>query len=309
MRIVFTSCCDPVHDDRQRAWDSVRQLAPQHIVLLGDNIYMDYLFSQHLNARQVRKLGPEAFARKMHGSYARQWQVASFRAAVAGARVHAIWDDHDFAWNNSRGGGPDDGRDFVPADRRRISRALFQQFREALSDKPEHYPPYPLGAATGLPDLGGIHTHADLQAGVRLHLLDGRSFRQESGELLGAAQRQYFEGSWLPRPGLNLVASGVTLERDWSRFGDDLQWLRRQAQAHRLLVLSGDIHELQFSDEFGLPEATASAMAQPKFAGFGNKRTDAFGVLDVHAQRLVISLRQRDQEVLRREIDLVDWPY
>lgn len=309
MRIVFTSCCDALHDDEQRAWKEVRALAPRHIVLLGDNIYMDYKFSsKHLNDKQVRKLPPEAFARKMHTHYAGQWSVKNFRAALAGAQMHAIWDDHDFAWNNSRGAGGDDGRTFVPADRRRLSRALFQQFRDALAAQPDDYPAYPLGDPAAVADLGGIHAYTDLAAGVRLHLLDGRSCRRHRGDLLGEDQRRFFGGAWLPAPGLNLVASGGTLEDDWRDF-DDLAWLRQQARTHRILVLSGDIHEVRLSDKYGIPEATASAMAQPRFAGWGKKRTQAFGVLDVEPQRLVISLRAAGQELARREIDRVNWPY
>lgn len=308
MRIVFTSCCDPLYDGEQRAWDEVRSLGPQHIVLLGDNIYMDFKFSKHLNARQVRKLKVADFARRMHASYASQWAVASFRSAIAGAHVHAIWDDHDFAWNNSRGAGDDDGEAFVPADRRHVSRALFQQFRDALVSKPGAYPAYGLGEATHVPDGGSIHAKADLAPDVRLHLLDGRSFRQSAGEMLGDLQQRRIAGDWLQPPGLNLVASGVTLEEGWKAY-KDLAWLRGQARAHRILVLSGDIHEVRFSDKHGIPEATASAMAQPQFSWWFNKRTNAFGVLDVEPQRVVISLRASGKELVRREIDRVNWPY
>lgn len=308
MRIVFTSCCDALHDAGQVAWDQVRTLAPRHIVLLGDNIYMDFKFSRHLNDKQVRKLKPEEFARLMHRRYAAQWAVKGFRQAIGAARVHAIWDDHDFAWNNARGAGPDDGRAFVPDDRRRIARALFQQFREALSDQVADYPPYALADAAQVPDLGGIHDHVDLDHGLRLHLLDGRSFRDGASELLGPAQRQAVEATWLPAPGLNLVASGGTLQDDWSACRD-LDWLREQARRHRILVLSGDIHELRFSEAYGIPEATASAMAQPKFSWWFGKRTDAFGVLDVTPEHLQLSLRAGSKEILRREIDRRHWPY
>ena len=309
MRIVFTSCCDAVHDGEQRAWNAVQALAPQHIVLLGDNIYMDYKFSsRHLNGKQVRRLSPADFAHKMHASYARQWAVPSFQAAISGRTVHAIWDDHDFAWNNSRGAGGDDGKDFVPADRRRISRALFQQFRDTLATPGVPYPAFPLADPTQVPDQGGIYQHIDLAPDLRLHLLDGRSFRHPKGDLLGPAQRQFFETAWLPAPALNLVASGGTLDDDWKDY-DDLAWLRQQARTHRILVLSGDIHEVRFSARYGLPEATASAMAQPRFAGVGRKRSNAFGVLDIDAQRLVVSLRMDGQELLRREIDRVNWPH
>lgn len=317
MRIVFTSCCDPLLDASQVAWDHVRQLspAPDHLVLMGDNMYMDLKFGHggHHTLRKLRgKMSVGQFAQAMHAEYARQWAVPSFQRAIQAPQVHAIWDDHDFAWNNSRGAGADDLKEYVPDDKRCASRQLFQQFRQALIDKPATYPGYALGDATNLPDLGSIADFADLVPGeVRLHLLDCRSFRSTPGSaagLLGAPQRAQLDSRWLPAPKLNIVVSSVTLQEEWAQFDGDVAWLKGAAATHRILMLSGDIHEPRFDARFGVLEATASPLAQPATVIFG-KSNQVFGVLDLEPHRLTVTL-WREGQVFDppRSVDLANWP-
>lgn len=348
MRIVFTSCCDQIHDDQQRAWEVVADQRPDHLVLLGDNIYMDYKSRKHRYRNgEPKNAPPHEFAAEMHKRYARQWAVPSFARAVrAAGRVHAIWDDHDFGWNNATGAGAAK-ETAMPADRRRLSRALFDEFRRALDERPNEYwgNPRPDGVVKPEEDLGTIAKTVDLEPGVRLHLLDGRSFRGDDGKgLLGEAQKIDLAAALLPmpgqqrppdaaalEPGINLIASGTTLE-DWQAQGD-FDWLRAHANAHRMLVLSGDIHEPRFSLdgvvfdpssssdvlktgeslEGRLLEATASALAQPggKLSGFISaavgKKSEVFGLLDVGAERLKISLWHKGQVVQQQSIDRLRW--
>jgi alkaline phosphatase D len=311
MRIAFTSCCDAVNDAQQTGWTVLADQLPEHIVLLGDSIYMDYGFGDHLKNGKPRDLSLAEFSQRMHAAYVRQWAVGSFRQAVQQApRVHAIWDDHDFGWNNAHGGGSSQHRDHLSAPYRRLSRALFQQFRDALGDKLANYPPNPHPDGIVDADLGGIQQHLDLAPGLRLHLLDGRSFREEEDpdtSLLGLPQRAALQASLLPEPGINLLASGTVL-KDWSRYSD-LGWLREQAGTHRILVLSGDIHEHDFRSRGRLYEAIASAMAQPPgITGplFG-KKSEVFGVLDIDPAQLGVTLWHKGHALERHVIERADW--
>lgn len=313
MKIAFTSCCDTDNDATQVAWDRLAALAPDVIVLLGDTIYMDYAWPEHKWHNGAPRAKPLAdFSQRMHSLYARQWSVASFARAIRSAQVqvHAIWDDHDFGFNNARAGGhaPDDP-EWMRPDMRRLARRLFEQFRQALVDKPAAYPPNPCPDGVVADDLGGIQGTVDLGPRLRLHLVDGRSFREPRGKqasLLGAAQRDALASHWLPRPGINLVASGTTLE-DWGKYSDRA-WLFGQAQGVQILVISGDIHKKHFLAEAPVYEVIASAMAQPPrvTAAFG-KRTEVFGLLEMTGTAVEIDLYREDRQPERHRIDLAQW--
>ena len=42
MKIAVTSCSDPLEQSVQKVWSSIAQARPDHLILLGDQIYMDY---------------------------------------------------------------------------------------------------------------------------------------------------------------------------------------------------------------------------------------------------------------------------
>lgn len=315
MKIAFTSCCDPVNDPVQKAWTALAAQKPDRLILLGDNMYMDYGLGPHpLRNGAPKNLPPDEFSRYMHGYYAMQWDVAAFRQALVGPSVEAIWDDHDFAWNNARGGGHSDdasgAEEYVPPERRRLSRALFEQFRSVLLNKPVPYPPNPYPGGVVAQDAGGIQYDIDLEPGIRLHLLDGRSFREAASpnsSLLGLAQRAALEARLLPEPGINLLASGTTL-KDWKRYSD-LRWLEKMSATHRILVLSGDIHQPNFAQHKArIYEATASAMAQPaKVTFLFGKKSGIFGTIDVSETALDIVLWQLDKPGTPYRIRRSDW--
>lgn len=160
MKLVFTSCMDAERDAKQEAWSHIHKLGPDILMLLGDQIYMDWGIVLRRNWRRVTdkgEMGLQEFADRMYQRYARQWMVDSFRSLIVGLRSRTpehlllVWDDHDFAWNNAWGGAPartganllstgfrngDDGlesdKHHVPAPVKRISHALFRQFERVL---------------------------------------------------------------------------------------------------------------------------------------------------------------------------------
>ncbi|WP_395703878.1 alkaline phosphatase D family protein [Aquabacterium sp.] len=278
MKIAFVSCFDALGSPAQPVWQRLQALQPDVLLLLGDSIYMDYW--PHLG--QGRHWPPQRFADEMYRRYAAQWQVPGFRALLGRVRqVGAVWDDHDYAWNKSHGSGAQD-KYWVAPDTRRISRALFMDFRGALAAPELDYPTQPpLAQLLQGPDAG-IEARFDLD-GVRFILLDGRSYRTEpGGDLHGAAQRSWFEGLVRGAPGVSVAASGSTLARSgesWDNFAD-YEWLMT-ARLPRLLLLSGDIHanKPQVHEHAGytLHEATSSGVARRGLGGASGN----FAVVDL----------------------------
>ncbi|MBL8524473.1 MAG: hypothetical protein JNN20_12350 [Betaproteobacteria bacterium] len=301
MRVAFTSCIDAINDPEQKAWIALAAQQPEHILLMGDCIYMDYGMGDHLSNGGPSQLSLADFSAHMHASYARQWRVKNFRDAIRGRRVDAIWDDHDFAWNNGRGEGSGvaDGN-YVPRSYRRLSRALFQQFREVLRDRPERYPDNPHADGDVQHDLGGIQYSIDLAPDVRIHLTDGRSFREAPSlgfSLLGEAQWKDLKQALHPAidGAANIIVSGTTMN-DWRRYTEHNRLIDAATNAN-LLMLSGDIHEYGFNTHGRLFEATASAMAQPPgLTRLLGKKSEVFGILDIGVEALRVGLWHKGKE-------------
>ncbi|HEX9171781.1 MAG TPA: alkaline phosphatase D family protein [Telluria sp.] len=278
MKVAFTSCIDAVDDPAQPVWTTIKALAPDVILLLGDIMYMDYGLAILGSRRPLgwpRKVGNDVFAATMHERYKKQWSVPTFRDLLAsGPQIGMVWDDHDFAWNNSRGLGSE--KYFaVNEERRLIAQGLFRQFRDACKHADaSSYPPMPsLEALLAAPEQG-IQTSFD-RGDVRFIMLDGRSYREDpnigpDADLLGYAQREWLLqqlGEW---DGLVVISSGSVMtgsEESWSRYLD-YAWLLGLASG-RVLVLSGDIHKnvLPTRHSPSLFEVTSSGAARPGLGG------------------------------------------
>jgi len=72
----------------ERMWNTIRDKQPDVLFLLGDNVYID---------------DPKTPAMQ-HYCYYRRQSRPEFRRLVAHTPVYSIWDDHDFATNDSSGG-------------------------------------------------------------------------------------------------------------------------------------------------------------------------------------------------------------
>ena len=87
--VAFGSCCRIQFDRDQPIWKIVRQIDPDMFLWLGDNIYAD-------------SDQPEVLA----DFYSRQRNVASLEPLIRSTPQLAIWDDHDFGYNDSDGLNP-----------------------------------------------------------------------------------------------------------------------------------------------------------------------------------------------------------
>jgi Alpha/beta hydrolase of unknown function (DUF900)/PhoD-like phosphatase len=240
MKIAFTSCMDASRVSEQPIWVEIKNAQPDVLMLLGDQIYMDWGLSSSDNPKwlkRIRKDGKKAlqeFGRDMHARYAAQWAIASFRDLIrwfvplhGRDQLFMCWDDHDFAWNNACGmGRPDSAA--TPIEVKTISKALFQQFREHLATgyTSDIYPAYP--DAHLLPvdaGAGGIEYFAPTPINtVRIACLDQRWYRYPRNEvpsygqfptLLGSSQWSQIELMLAQSQGLNIIASGLPMRHKY----------------------------------------------------------------------------------------------
>ncbi len=87
-RVVFGGCAGFDGLERERVWDTVTELDPKAVLMLGDNVYID---------------DPESPDQQQYCYYQR-YSVPSYRRMVGSRPIYAIWDDHDFAMDDSEGG-------------------------------------------------------------------------------------------------------------------------------------------------------------------------------------------------------------
>lgn len=263
----------------QPIWTRIAEEHPDVLMLLGDQIYMDWgaglataYWPAYIAAHPAQ--GLEAYARDMHRRYALQWGVADFRALICGfagradpARLLLTWDDHDFAWNNSLGvvGEGPAYRHGVPANVKAVSRRLFAQFASQLRQASAHDPyasdlpadwsaPLPPGEPADLfwsGALGGAGGPPCLLLDTRWH----RRARAEGASLLGADQAAALTAAAGDSgAGLLIVAAGSPMAHNymlspdgWNANGPgDHSYAEYDATlraARRpVLFLGGDVH-------------------------------------------------------------------
>lgn len=280
LRIAFTSCFSTaVFEHTQPVWNDIAGHNPDVLVLLGDSIYIDcpHPLGPAGGPTHPADLSAFEFAAHLHRLYQRQLAVEDFRKLVTkpNLRTFAIWDDHDFLWNDALRPNLT-----VHGDHAFFSANLFRCWRESLSGS-QKFPTTTsdprVNVNTGRPPrsvnydqaMPGYQYEALANKQVLLHLTDGRSWRDQS-TLLGLSQRNAIEKVMDEHPhALHLLASGSTLEgkgtSGWKAYPDDLAWLERMAARYNVVVLSGDIHKnghmARRSGAKWLQEFTASGAA------------------------------------------------
>lgn len=157
-RVGFGSCTRVQLDREQPIFDVVRQLEPDMFLWLGDNIYGDSDESQALSEL-----------------YTRQRLVERLEPLLRTTPQLAIWDDHDFGYNNSDGTSP------FKADALRLFRSYWAN------------PAYGDGTTPGIWFKHGY-------GGVDFFFLDGRYHRDPSEApdtqaktMLGPVQKQWLK--------------------------------------------------------------------------------------------------------------------
>ena len=214
-RVAFASCMTHDHESHNSFRVLYRQ-KPAVFLLLGDNVYADTtnrarIWEAHLKLRRI----------------------VEFAGLIKKVPTMAVWDDHDFANDDSDGTAP--GKE----------QSLFA-FQELFANP-----------SFGLPDVPGVF-FSFRWADVEFFMLDGRYHRTPNDAPDGPGKTMLGEGQlrWLvdglkaSKARFKVLASGSTLqERDtdtWLQFAHERDRLFRAIRDHHIegvLYLSGDRHK------------------------------------------------------------------
>ena len=318
MRIAFVSCVLTALYPQQPVWDWIAAQQPDRLLLLGDSTYFDIDSASH-----PRDMPDWAFAQHIYQRYAEliaQPQFAALVGAMPPGTVNAIWDDHDFLWNDATAG--DRNMRVVHGGKIRLATACLEAFRAALQQQ--------LAAGSFPPDAGDpslwnmnqpllTTPSLQLEPDLWLHLSDGRTNRtstflvaESKRTIFGDAQKTAFAQAFVNAPqAVHLWASGSTMA-GYQRYTKDVAWLMGLAAQQRVLMLSGDIHRNALDaftngpNQFALQEATSSGAALKDAVVAGAVRQN-FGILDVGVQQIDISLFNRNRLELSRTIFRQTW--
>ena len=316
MLMAFGSCCCVTEHPDQVVWERIAAAKPDHLILLGDLIYLD------IDAPKApSRMEDLEFADHLLSCYRRQLGQPQFAALLAQMKqgsVHHIWDDHDFLWNDAC--GADLARIPKHAGKIPLSRAAFANVRRALSSgqglaalPPDSAPWFGPGPV----DAPGQSLKLD--TGLWLHLLDVRSQRRQFSfknasrlQMMDPAQCAEVTRLVQAHPDdIHLLASGSS-SKDWQRCAADWRWLLQTAAQARCLLLSGDIHHnaCKIFETTGLPlhELTSSGLAIKRAVEFG-KSCSHHGQLEINADRLSWKLLSQGASELEyeREIQRATW--
>ena len=318
MRIAFVSCACISVFPNQPVWDWIAAAVPDHLVLLGDSMYLDIDSNPHPDA-----MNENDFAQHLHNRYSQviaQPQFASLVRSLAAGHVHAIWDDHDFLWNDADGGAVK--KQPTQRDKLPLTTQFMEAFRRTLTAQlaPGTFPGSYTDSQFWQPAPDGLSTPSvALASDVWLHLADVRTWRTGTGPfsgktqtILGATQRATFSGRYAAAPqALHLFASGSTMA-GWERYESDVDWLYGLAANSRTLVLSGDIHRNKVdafhTGGWPLHEATSSGAAVRTAVVIG-KRQHNHGLIDIDADTMEARFFAQNQETmaLRRRYSRATW--
>lgn len=314
MRIAFTSCMFSRVFGQQPVWGHIAQQAPDHLVLLGDCLYLDIRAPMAPQLMSDNEFSQHLFA--LYGELIAQPDFTALVQAMTPGTVHAIWDDHDFLWDGAN------GAEVHPAHSEKVrqSTAFFEAFRAALAQglAPGSFPAnLQDGRFWNLAQPELSTPSLALAPDVMLHLSDGRTHRTDTWRrresrrtMLGQAQRDRFAQAITAAPNaLHLWASASTYA-GYLHYPRDLAWLEGLAANQRMLMLSGDIHRNRFdgfyTGGFPLHEATSSGAAVRDAVEVGAERQN-HGLLDIDTSTVTVRVFKRGVEEDRRDYDRTTW--
>lgn len=287
IRIAFGSCARVQLYPDQPVFEAVAAMEPDLFLWLGDNIYADSDSETAFSAM-----------------YSRQRNVASLAPLLRAVPQLAIWDDHDFGYNDS--------------DRRNPAKAMAHRLFTRWWANP----------AAGLPDAPGVFFRHSLGP-IDIFMLDGRYYRDPPKDPDGAAKTMlgHAQKEWLKhelkasKAVFKILASGTGWTRaeqdgdSWAAYlheRDEIFDFIRDEQISGCFGISGDVHQGEVncvprSEQGGYDfyDLVSSGLAQylsPKFVDQHPEvrlrgpwvRSANFGLLEFHFDpepRVELSIR------------------
>lgn len=233
MKIAFTSCTRYEAFKTQAEWNNIRNENPDYLFLLGDQIYMDFgILSPSLDPLYLPWLyTPRRFEKVMRKKYDRQFNESNFKTFIDEMKernaYHAVWDDHDFGWNNARG-------TTMSSRKLKISTDLFHEYNECSTNYPH------------------IYHHIDTPL-ARVIFLDNRTYKEkkrENSAMLGEDQFLFLEDKLEHNLEYTIICGGLTLTEggeNWKKHPEDLlRFCNLISRKEKVLFLGGDIHKNRF---------------------------------------------------------------
>lgn len=320
MRLAFVSCFSArlyKNAPMWAVWDEIAALQPDVLVLLGDSIYLDVGAGHHMGS--LKEALPNDFAIHQHRLFKELLEAPKFKELVSRPtlKVHAIWDDHDFLWNDACGAAVYADKALRPLVH--VSRAQFGAFRAALAANlaPGSFPAQPVSWEPAPPPPG--YSCVPLAHNTFLHLTDGRSFKKPLGKkaVMGMAQIDLMEKAMQEAPAgaVHLVTTGVVFEsrkgESWLDCKAEYERMLELGRRHNLLVLSGDIHDNNLAAITLAPgrfmyEATSSGAALKTAVIFGSELRN-FGMIEVDDATVSIRIRKSGALQYPADLDRATW--
>lgn len=233
MKIIFTSCIRYLASHQQLQWKEIADQQPDHLFLLGDNIYMDW----GVHYREPMLKPYSFFTHRIRKMYKRQWSNPNF-ASLVNEMVqkdgfHGIWDDHDCGWDNVKVASINS-----TMNKKKIAYSRKQFFKH-----------FPLSNKNN-----SIHYTYDTPH-VRFIFLDNRTFatsrKVKHPTLLGEKQLIALKKELDHSKEITIVSGGLTLSSggdNFLKYPTDYQKLCKifNEASSKVIFLSGDIHRNDF---------------------------------------------------------------
>lgn len=272
MKIAVASCIKIQQTNPQPVWQEIQREEPDVLLLLGDTIYLEH--NHHVDAEELRA--------ELRSRYDEQFREPHFKALLddvraRGARLLAIYDDHDFLGNNRYGG------EAPPAMRQTAREELVRAF--------------------GLTPPASGDVYQQCRVGpTDIFLLDERYYRRspvnsrdDRDAILGVKQWTWLEEAVnASQAQFIVVASSTTFHRfgdeSWEQYPSAFDRMRTLMQGRRgAMIVSGDVHRNTLYDDSGVLEVVTSGVARRGLV-FGAARKN-YGILTFAGDRVQVELR------------------
>lgn len=242
MRIAFVSCSSQ-RVGKPAIWEELLKKEPDHLILLGDNIYADKKTPIGF-VEATPRIIDEQYDRLSKDKY---WQALV--AKIGWNNIYATWDDHDFGINDGD--------------------KTYQYRTESMNSFLKFFN-FPENEISRMMNRGGVYGSYMINMSqstgqpfnIKVILMDTRYFKDAEGtvdgDFLGEDQwawlhqelQDYSADVVLLGSSIQVLPTQKIVEESWSTFPESRARLLRiisDAVSPNLVLLSGDVHMAEIS--------------------------------------------------------------